>query len=415
MIGYIQLAILRFLWFIVEIIFKLLFPVFKFFLKKIDYDSALQASYQSSQGGLWIHAASLGEINAVRSLVLELCNHFPANQIVISTTTVNGLKAAQKLHPHIKSYLSVIDLPSLRAEQFKQIAPKLICIVETEIWPSFLWEAKKRELPILFLNARLSQKSLKRILPFRPLLRILGTSIKQIMAKSEEDAHRFKKIFDAQIKTAGNLKFALSPNQYPETELRQKMGFNAEDFIICMGSSRPKEEALIIGILAQLQVLKPNIKLILAPRHPNRVAEVIKLCTGFDYGLLSKNDFSTQGQSILIIDVLGQLNQAYAICDLALVGGSFYDFGGHNPLEPAFYGKPIIMGPYYSSCTESVEQLQQAEAIHISEANNLLDSIECLLKSESKRLQMGQNAKELLANLKGSLDIHLKGVLKWLN
>lgn len=415
MIHLIQYAILSILNVLVEVVYRLFYPVLRFFLRKIDYDSALDAAYEVEKGGVWIHAASLGEINAVRSLVLALAEQVPAREITITTTTVNGLKAAKKLHPEIKAYLSVIDLPSLRARQFEQIAPKLICIVETEIWPNLLMQAKKNNVPVLFLNARISEKTLRRLKPLKSLLAYLGGSIKLIMAKSELDAQRFKQLFDVDIEVAGNLKYALSPQDYPFEETRQTWGFQLEDFIICFGSSRPKEEEMILDIMPQLLQIKPNLKLILAPRHPNRVAEVQKLCAGYQAKLMSDNDFDSKKADILIVDRLGFLNQAYSICDLALVGGSFYDFGGHNPMEPAYYGKAIIMGPYHSSCAESVEQLLAADAIQISESNKVIDTIKPLLESDGKRLEMGQNAMELLVSLKGSLDNHLKGVLKWIS
>ncbi len=415
MIHLIQYAILSILNVLVEVVYRLFYPVLRFFLKRIDYDSALDAAYEVEKGGVWIHAASLGEINAVRSMVLALAEQVPAREITITTTTVNGLNAAKKLHPEIKAYLSVIDLPSLRARQFEQISPKLICIVETEIWPNLLMQAKKNNVPVLFLNARISEKTLKRLKPFKSLLAYLGGSIKLIMAKSELDAQRFKQLFDVDIEVAGNLKFALSPQDYPFEETRQKWGFQLQDFIICFGSSRPKEEEMILDIMPQLLQIKPNLKLILAPRHPNRVAEVQKLCEGYQAKLMSDNDFDSKEADILIVDRLGFLNQAYSICDLALVGGSFYDFGGHNPMEPAYYGKAIIMGPYHSSCAESVEQLLAADAIQISESNKVIDTIKPLLESDGKRLEMGQNAMELLVSLKGSLDNHLKGVLKWIS
>lgn len=413
MIRLIQCSILSVFNVLVEVVYRVCYPVLRFLLKRIDYDSALDATYEVEQEGIWIHAASLGEINAVRSFVLALVDHVPAKEITITTTTVNGLKAAKKLHPEIKAYLSVVDVPSLRAKQFEQIAPKLICIVETEIWPNMLLQAKKSNVPVLFLNARISEKTIRRLKPLKALLSHVGASIKLIMAKSEVDAHRFKQLFDVKIEVAGNLKYALSPQDYPFEETREKWGFQLDDFILCFGSSRPKEEALILDILPQLLEIKPNLKLILAPRHPNRVPEVQKLCADYETKLMSDNDFDSRKAKILIIDRLGFLNQAYSICDLALVGGSFYDFGGHNPMEPAYYGKAIIMGPYHSSCAESVEQLQAAEAIQISDANNLLDTMRPLIESDDRRLKMGRNAKELLVSLRVSLDNHLKGVLRW--
>ncbi|MDZ4182046.1 MAG: 3-deoxy-D-manno-octulosonic acid transferase, partial [Candidatus Cloacimonadaceae bacterium] len=196
---------------------------------------------------------------------------------------------------------------------------------------------------------------------------------------------------------------------------RKKWGFANDDFIICFGSSRPGEEALLMSIFTRLKNAIPHLKIILAPRHPKRINEVLELMSGRDVSLLSALDgATTQSRDLLLIDQLGFLDQAYSICDVAIVGGSFYDFGGHNPLEPAFYSKPVIMGIHHHSCQDSVRQLQSRDAILICAKEKLAENLIRLYKNADLRTSMGQNAKSILTDNASALDNHLRGIEKWI-
>lgn len=367
----------------------------------------------NTERGILIHAASMGEVNSIRSLITELVKHIPAEKIVITTTTVAGLKAASAIHPEVKTRLSVLDIPSLRKKQLESINPALVCIVETEIWPNLLWQARRKGVAVMFLNARLGSRSIRRLKSFKPLLNYVGGSIKEILAKSEVDAARFKQLFKAPVSVAGNLKFSLRPQSYRPKEIRQEWGFGGEELIVCFGSTRPGEEALILPVYDRLLMNYPELRLVLAPRHPQRLDEVKKICAGYNYWLYSELDEVSGRDGILIIDQLGVLNQAYSICDIALVGGSFFDFGGHNPLEPAFYGKPVVMGIFHSSCQESVDALLSGEGIIVCAADELSDKLGELLSSGGLRNKLGSNARKVIDDFQDSFDKHLAAILKW--
>jgi 3-deoxy-D-manno-octulosonic-acid transferase len=276
-----------------------------------------------------------------------------------------------------------------------------------------LYQAKKQGIKIAFVNARLSERSFNRFKKWKKLLHFLEEPIKIIMAQTQEDTVRFRNLFTVPVLYVGNLKFALQLPQYDELELRMKYGYKPEDFIICFGSSRPGEEALLKNILLELKLRIPELKLVIAIRHPYRIGEVRDLFPeAAIYSELQEN--VNDSGDVLLIDTIGHLNEFYAICDLAIVGGSFFDFGGHNPLEPAFYGKPIIMGPYHSSCAGSVQELFSFNAILISDSQNLKRDIIYLYQNPEKRKEMGENARACIEQNKNALENHLRGLEPWI-
>ena len=171
---------------------------------------------------------------------------------------------------------------------------------------------------------------------------------------------------------------------------------------------------MLISILPYLKQYISNLHLIIAIRHPRRLDEVLELLNGLAYSCYTKREIYDPAEDILIIDTLGILDKAYCICDIAIVGGSFYDFGGHNPLEPAYYKKPVIIGPFHYSCLDSVKKLQQEGGILISDKNSLHSDIITLYKDNELRYNMGEKAKKVLTQNARTLDIYLKALEKWL-
>ncbi|MDY0151320.1 MAG: glycosyltransferase N-terminal domain-containing protein [Candidatus Cloacimonas sp.] len=399
---------------IIEAVYFLCYPFLLVLLKAKNYREAMQATGADTNKGILIHAASMGEVNAVKPLILRLVEAYPETRVCITTSTVTGLKLAKDISPQVFAYLSCLDVAHLRKKQLSAINPGLICIVETEIWPNMLAWAARNRVPVVFLNARMSLRSLGRYRYLKGLLVVLGSSIKAIMAQTNADAMRFEQIFSAPVISAGNLKFSLQLAEYDAQQLRSQWNFASADYILCWGSSRPGEEALLLGILPQLRAVIPKLKLIIAVRHLQRMPEVLTLLKETDYRLFSDLETDTQKQSteILIIDEMGVLDKAYAISDLAIVGGSFYDFGGHNPLEPAFYSKPIIIGKYHHSCKESVKKLLDGQGIIVSDADILASDILKLSFKQARSKELGVNAKKVLSDNSAALDNHLEIIRK---
>ena len=397
---------------LLEIVYFLSLPLLLPVLWYKNYLSALAGRWPDSDGGVMVHAASVGEVNAVKPLILALKERYPNTKLVITTTTVTGLKTARNLG--FPARLAALDVAHLRRRQLKQTRPRLILIVETEIWPNLLDQARRQKIAVAFVNARISEKSLRRYRKARGLIRYLERPVVGVFTQSEQDAGQFRRLFDVPVRYAGNLKYAVLLPQYDAAALRREWGYSEDDFIVCMGSSRPGEEAMLQAALPGLKEKIPGLKLIIAPRHPKRRAEVQKLFQGERLWSELKSK-PGPAKEILLVDEIGHLNECYAICDLAIVGGSFYDFGGHNPLEPAVYGKPTVMGEHHKSCEESVTRLARNEAILISYPDLLSKDLISLYRDPARRARMGQRAAEPLKSMGNSLDQHLEGLKQWLD
>ena len=377
--------------------FYVLLPLIKPYLAKKNYLEALNATGKNSHRGILFHAASVGEINAIRPLLQKLLAQLTDKTISVTTTTITGKKQAQKISDKLQVFLSALDIKHLRYKQLDAIHPGLICIVETEIWPNLLLWAKEHNVPVIFISARMSAKSFARYAHLKFLIRYLEQPVSMILAQSAEDQKRFAKIFSKPVKYLGNIKLSLNLPEYNHLTLREQWGYSEGDFVLCWGSSRPGEESLILNLLPAISKAIPELKLIVALRHPNRIAEVEKLAGSFDYALYSQFEH-TNAPQLMIIDTLGVLDQAYALSDLLIIGGSFFDFGGHNPLEAAFYAKPIIIGPYHSSCRESVQILASNNAIMVSDCHTLKEDILSLASDKAYREAMGKRAKKVLTD-----------------
>lgn len=395
-----------------EILCLALSPALLPFLWRKRYLRSVFFTATDSAGGILLHAASVGEVNAAKPLLAALRSHYPEIKIVITTTTLNGLKTAAGLG--VPAHLAVLDLAWLRKLQLQAINPKLIIIVETELWPNLLNQARKRGIGVAFVNARLSEKSLRRYQRIKGLIKALSGSVKTVLAQSEADAERFRRIFDCNVQEAGNLKYALQPPDYDPVALRARYGYKADDFVICLGSSRPGEEELLAGIQPALTAAIPHLKMIVAIRHPQRLGEALAAFP--QAALFSKLDENpVPDEAVLLVDTIGHLNEFYALCDLALVGGSFCDFGGHNPLEPAAYAKPVLIGPYHSSCAALVNDLAAREAILVCEPEKLAGAIIALYQSPERRQSLGNNARACVADNAKALERHLGGLRPWLD
>lgn len=394
---------------LLEVVYFVFYPLILVVLRLFGYQEAIQIQGYNTEKSILIHAASLGEVNAAHTLILSLKDKF--KNIVISTTTKTGKHQAEKYFPDVNVFISPLDILHLRLKQLSAIRPQLIIIIETELWPQLLLAAKIKSIPIVIANARISDRSLRRYLRFHSLLQYISSSVKCVLAQSETDMAKFELLFASDVYNAGNLKFSLTLQDYDSDLSRKSWGFSKEDFIITWGSSRPGEELILYDVYQELSASIRNLKVIIAPRHLNRIAEVRNIFQSQNFQVLSE---ASTGQDILIIDNYGSLLEAYAVSDISIVGGSFYEFGGHNPLEPAFYSKPIIMGQYYNSCKDSVTKLLNHEAILITDKHGIVNAIQELYDNRSKRTTMGSSAKSVLTQNRNALSNHMVYISKML-
>lgn len=354
---------------------------------------------------IWIHAASVGEVNAVKPLVNRLLQKYSQKDFIMTTMTTTGLEAAKNISPKLVVSLFPIDITFIQKKFFNKINPEMIILVETELWPNMLYIAKKMNIPVVMVNARISDSSFPKYRNLRIFWKPVWKAIKAVNAQSEKDERRFLGFKFKNVVNAHNLKFCIDLPEFNKATLRKELGYSKDDFIIVWGSSRPGEEKLFKQVFITLKESIKNLKIVIVPRHLHRIPQVCAIYKEYDYHFYSK--LKEPGE-ILLVDEMGILNMFYALSNIAIVGGSFFNFGGHNPLEPAFYGTAIIIGKFHQSCRDSVDRLLENNGITISDKKKLIDDITNLYNNVELREQLGANAKKTLKLNSDSLKINLK-------
>jgi 3-deoxy-D-manno-octulosonic-acid transferase len=396
----------------IELLYFLISPIlFTIFRMKPD-NERLAIEYPNTRYDIIVHAASVGEINGIRQVLLELLNKRPTLRILLTTNTKTGRKTALGIHSQLDVTLSPLDVLHLRMKQINYSKPTLILITETEIWPNLMFVAKIKRIPIIYINARMSQKTYDNYVKIRSILTVLAQTVKVVCTQSSSDLEKYSNIFQAECIVAGNLKFSVKLPEFDISSLRLKAGYAPDDKIVVFGSSRPGEETLILNAFKALKLEFYKLKLIVAPRHIERIPELTSL---FKNERVSYHSKVSRPEDIHIIDAMGILPEAYAMSDVAIIGGSFYPFGGHNPLEAAFYTKPIIMGPNFNSCNGTVELLIKADAILISSIKDLESDLRNVLQNPNLFKDYGIRARHVLEENGQSLPIHLKTIERFLD
>lgn len=367
-----------------------------------------------TQGTLWLHAVSLGELIAARPLINSLRKNFPEHKILITNMTASGSGlAAQLANDHIQYAYLPYDLPKAVNRFLDRAQPQLAIIMETELWPNLIHYTAKREIPILLANARLSARSCQGYQKIKFLMQPLLQKITVVAAQTRADADRFINLGadTQQTKVWGNVKFDVP---YPEDlvtkgrVLRESWG--APRPIVIAASTHSGEEDKALTAFTELRKTWPNALLILVPRHPERFDEVANLIQkrGFSIVRRSQNLPCTAETDVFLGDSLGELFLYYAASDVAFVGGSLAPIGGHNLLEPAALELPIITGPNMMNFTEVTQLLSSAQAlIIIKDEQELAQAWQQLLTDKPRCQQMGARARQVVEANKGALQRHL--------
>lgn len=365
---------------------------------------------------IWIHALSVGEVRSALPLVLEWGRQYPEAEIIFTASTKTGFDMARTLYagqgdPRVSQIgYFPFDLPFSVSRISRLIDPNLVCLVETDLWPGFLHHMKKRRIPVVLANARLSQRSLKGYLRLGGFRHLFFSGLSCILAQTETDRGRFLAlgIPGEKLVLAGNMKFdqprvALSGTDL--SSLGDLFGLKgAEGPVWICGSTHKGEEEAILGAYHGLKERHPGLKLILAPRDPKRSEKLVGAAQkkGIEAHLLSRGKNDPQ---VLLVDGMGILARAYALCDVAFVGGSLVASGGHNPLEPAMYGKPVLFGPHMEDFSEVADQLVSARAaFRVHSAADLAERVETLLADPDLREKTGANAGEFFSGNTGAVD-----------
>jgi 3-deoxy-D-manno-octulosonic-acid transferase len=361
---------------------------------------------------LWVHAVSVGEVLAVSRLVKTLDAALPEYFIAVSTTTRTGQALARERFGANRVFYCPLDLPwSVRA-WLNALQPRLFILAETEFWPNLLSGCYRRKIPVAVVNARISDRSWPRYWRLRRLWRPFLSRLSRVLAQSQTDADRLMAIgcLPERVTVAGNLKFDVRAAVETEaTRLLKKLSPGLR--LIVAGSTLEGEEAALLEAWPRLLQADPHLAMVLAPRHPERFATVAALLQKSGVAWVKRSDWLTTPESslkplnpgqIVLLDTIGELASVYSLASVAFVGGSLVPAGGHNPLEPAHFGVPVVMGPHFANFRAITEDLLTHQAIHIVAKEELAAAMIALLQDPQAAKAMGGRARQVFEQQAGA-------------
>ncbi|MBA2657050.1 MAG: lipid IV(A) 3-deoxy-D-manno-octulosonic acid transferase [Tatlockia sp.] len=357
---------------------------------------------------IWVHAVSLGEVIAVTPLIDALLDK--QLRILITTMTPTG---AERVQNHFGEKLShryiPYDLPIVLRRFFNKVQPRLGLIVETELWPNLIHFARKAEIPLFLINARLAERSYQGYKKAGFLFKKVLNQFAAIFAQSEDDAKRFRALGadDAKVMVLGNMKFDLQTKNIDLASFQALQNrWGSQRPVVIAASTHEDEESQLFMQLRKLQLGLKNVILLIAPRHPERFHKIYQTSieSGFNTGLRSREDTLNPNNEVIILDSLGELLGFYQIADYAFVGGSFVPVGGHNVLEPIAMQTPVFSGPHIHNFKTICRDLELADAIGlVANAEVLINEIIGLHNDEPKRKSRISNATLVLETNKGAV------------
>ncbi|MBI3013180.1 MAG: DUF374 domain-containing protein [Elusimicrobia bacterium] len=358
---------------------------------------------------LWVHAASLGECRAAFPLVRAIKKEYPDQPIIYSVTTRPGLEEAKRLQCGDFITYAPLDIPWILEKFFKRLRPKMFLLLESEIWPNWVRQAHKRGIPIGIVNGRISQKSFRRYLQFRSLATMVMQKIDFVSAREPMDKERFISLGVKKERTvvAGNLKYDYCPPEWKAGAGSQEP-FHLSHEGICVwaaGSLREGEEKYILEVFSSLRKDSPDLKLILAPRHLGQVSDTLRISESLGMKSILKTIWIQNPSApwdLMVWDSLGDLWLAYRECHFAFVGGSLVPKGGQNPIEPAWFAKPVLFGKSMENFSEPARiLLESGGGIQVENPQDLKAKIEELLKNRDRIGPIGKSAKEAVQKFSG--------------
>jgi 3-deoxy-D-manno-octulosonic-acid transferase len=361
---------------------------------------------------IWLHAVSVGEVLAVSRLVGELDRAFAGYRLVISTTTRTGQELAAQRFGAERVFYCPLDLAWAVRAYLNALRPAMLILAETEFWPNLLSGCFRRGIPVAVVNARISDRSWPRYRGLRRLWRPFLGRLSRVLAQSATDAERLVAVGcrAERVTVAGNLKFDV--RAAGEAEATRELRERARGLrLVVAGSTLDGEEAALLEAWPRLLEGDPELAMVLAPRHPERFAAVGALLERSGIGWARRSDWrlEPEGQrkplrpgTVELLDTIGELASVYSLAAVAFVGGSVVAAGGHNPLEPAQFGVPIVMGPHYANFRAITDDLIAHDAVRIATREELAGTLIDLLRDTAATAAMGERAKQVFDKQAGA-------------
>lgn len=393
-------------------------------MQKVVKATRLNRSCCLEKKPIWVHALSVGEVLSAEPLVAGIINHFKNRKIFVSVSTKTGFEIANKRFKDTADavFFYPYDLALSVKHMAVKIDPAFVVIVESDIWPNFLFEMKKRNVPVVLVNARLSQRSFRGYKRLAVFSKPVFLSFAGICTQSMADAERFRSLGvpSGRITVTGNIKFEQAGQFMPAPEienLQRSIHIQSSQKVILAGSTHKGEEAILLEVFTKMKKEFSKLLLIVAPRDPERAGSVQRIfeSAGFHTVLMRKLDKIAPDSTfdVIVVDALGVLKKLYALADVAFVGGSLVACGGHNPLEPAVFCKPVIFGHDMSDFAEISNMLVAAGgAFRVQDAESLYKTVSTLLRDHQKAQEMGKKAFKVFNDNKGAVEKTLKVIEK---
>jgi 3-deoxy-D-manno-octulosonic-acid transferase len=359
---------------------------------------------------IWVHAVSVGEVLAVSRLIFEMRARFPEYRVFISTTTDTGQKLARERFGTENVFYFPIDFAFAIRPYLQALRPVLVVIAETEFWPNFLRLSHSSGAKIAAVNGRISDRSQNGYRRIRFLLRKVLGQVDLYLTQSDEDRKRLLDIGapEERVHISGNLKYDVAPPTQAAivASLRSSFEKTAAGPVIVAGSTMDGEESLLLRAFEIVRGRHPRAVMIIAPRHPQRFQQVGDFVKSLGIPIWRRSLWGGESLAggVLLLDTIGELSSVYALGDVAFVGGSLVEHGGHNILEPAQYGVPVVIGPHYENFREMINFFRWKDAVRVVGPAELPLCMVELLANQDERLSLGKRGLETLRAQTGATE-----------
>jgi 3-deoxy-D-manno-octulosonic-acid transferase len=364
---------------------------------------------------IWIHAVSVGEALTARALAAELKARYPRLRLFLSTTTMAGQQVARRSLQHVDAvFYFPFDWTVIVRRTLNLVKPRLFIMMETEIWPNLLHECRRRGIRSVMINGRISSRSYPRYRIVRPFFRRVLADVDRFCMQSEESARRLIDLGAdaARVTVTGSLKFdslempAATAHGKPRERVLRFFRLSPHRTVLVAGSTMRGEEAAVLRAFARIKAKSPGALAILAPRQPERFGEVERLARETGFATMKRSDLPIDVEpraDVIVLDTIGELAQLYQLATAVFVGGSLADHGGHNILEPAVFGKPIVFGPHMQNFKEIADTfLANGAALQVGSDDDLDETLIALATDPVRRARLGAAARALVEANRGA-------------
>ncbi len=380
------------------------------------------------KNGIIVHAASVGEVIALTPLIEQLLKTYPELPITLTTFTPTGSAQVKKqFSSRVQHCFLPLDILPCTQLFLARLQPQLMIFMETELWPNLINQCANKQIKLLLINGRLSANSMKSYKKIGSLITPAINQFDKIFCQSPDNLTNFLRLgaHNKRCSVSGNLKFDISINTTvleKQAQLTSLLPKNRQLWLVA--STHQGDEEIALTAFNQVKALFPSLLLVLVPRHPERFNTVEKLCIEHDFTLIKRSEnIPVDSQDIWLLDTLGELMAAYSLADIVTMGGSFSHIGGHNPLEPALFKKPIIVGSDMSNFTEILKQLKKLRGIEqlpVEKTNTeqsvaLARIVMSLLQDTKRAAILGEQAHQVVMNNQGASDRTLSQIQELLS